>query len=456
MTEKWTSFRDEPLSPAAMKKNIFIIGLDLFHLEMARRVRHVDDYAFHALLDREEVVATGDYRFDELLAKADRRLREFSGTVDAVIVHWDFPASLMAPILCRRFGLRSASLESVLKCEHKYWARLEQQEAVPEYVPSFAAFDAFDDRAPDSLGLDFPFWIKPVKGFGSHLGFRIEDVDEFSRARATIRSNIHRLGDGFNEALAHATLPPEVAVVDGYHCIAESIIEGRQCGVEGFVQDGRVVVHGVIDGVKDSRRLSFTRWEYPSVWPRPVQERMIGASERLMTHIGYDNAPFCVEFFWDEATDRLGILEVNTRISQSHSDQFIKVEGVSNHEVAIDVALGRIPEFGRKEGRYACAAKFMLRKYADATVCRVPSAEEIAAVERDFPDTAAVVLVDEGQRLSDLRSQDSYSFEIANITLGAQDQAAMLRRYREVARRLHFEFSDGAPVEEWQFDRVRY
>ncbi|WP_022950160.1 ATP-grasp domain-containing protein [Methylohalobius crimeensis] len=439
-----------------MKKNLFLIGLDPFHLEMVRKVRHAEDYLFHGLLDYDEVITPAAYPFDQLLAKAEHQLAEFPGTVDAIIVHWDFPASTLLPILCRRLGLRSASLESVLKCEHKYWARLEQQRAIPEYTPRFAAVDPFDDRALDKLDLAYPFWLKPVKSFASHLGFRIDRAEDFHHAIPIIRKRIPRLGEGFNQVLAHAALPPEVKGVDGYHCVAEEITEGKQCGVEGFVFEGKVAVHGIIDGVKDAHQLSFTRWEYPSVWPHSIQARMIEATERLMAHIGFDNSPFGVEFFWDEKTDRLWVLEVNTRISQSHSDQFIKVEGVSNHEVAIDVALGRQPEFGFKEGNYACAAKFMLRKYHDATVTRIPSAEEIQAIEGEFPDSRVVVLVEAGKPLSILRDQDSYSFEIANIFLGAQSQKALLANYRDLAQRLRFEFSDGRPVEEWQFDQVKY
>jgi len=438
------------------KKNLFVIGLDPLHLEMARWVRHAGEYTFHGLLDYDEIITPEAYPFDELLAKAERRLREFSGTVDAIIVHWDFPASTLAPLLCRRLGLRSASLEAVLKCEHKYWARLQQQAAIPEFTPRFAAVDPFDDRALERIDLAYPFWLKPIKAFASHLGFRIDSADDFRHAIPIIRRHIPRLGDGFNAVLAHADLPPEVAAVDGYHCIAEEIIAGRQCGVEGYVHEGRVAVHGVIDGVKDGRNLSFTRWEYPSVWPQRVQERMAAATRRLMAHIGFDNSPFGIEFFWDEASDRLGILEVNTRISQSHSDQFIKVEGASNHQVAIDVALGREPDFHRNDGPFACAAKFMLRRYADVTVTRVPTPEEIAEVEALFPDSRVVVLVESGQRLGELRDQDSYSFEIAYLFLGAQNQEALLTDYREAARRLPFEFSDGRAVEEWQFAKVKY
>jgi len=439
-----------------MNKNIFVIGLDDFHLDMARKVRHADTYTFHGLLDYDEIITPQTYPFDALLQKAERQLNNFEGTIDGIIIHWDFPASTLLPIICQRMGLQSASLESVLKCEHKYWARLEQSQVVPELTPRFEAVDPFDDQALDKIELSFPFWLKPVKSFGSHLGFRINNANDFAHAISRIRCDIPRLGDGFNQVLSHADLPGKVADIDGYHCIAEEITEGKQCGLEGYVHNGMLAVHGVIDGVKDAKNHSFTRWEYPSVWPQGVQDRMLDATRRLMEHVGFDNSPFGIEFFWDASKDQLWILEVNTRISQSHSDQFIKVEGVSNHEVAIDVALGREPEFGLKLGKYSCAAKFMLRRYRDVTVTRIPTGDEIAAIEHDFPDSRIVILVKEGQALSSLRDQDSYSYEIANIFLGAQSQQELLARYHEVASRLNFAFSDGAPVEDWQFVSVKY
>ena len=439
-----------------MPKNIFVIGLDPFHLDMVKRIRHAENYAFHGLLDYDEVITPTDYPLERMLAKAERQLREFPGTIDAIIVHWDFPASTMLPILCRKFGLRSASLESVLKCEHKYWARLEQQHSIPEYTPKFAPVDPFDHRALDRIDIDYPFWLKPVKSFASHLGFRIDDEESFNRATAIIRQNIRRLGDAFNVILSYADLPAEVAAVDGNHCIAEEIITGKQCGLEGFVHQGRVGIHGVIDGVKDANNWSFTRWEYPSVWPGEVQRRMREATERFMKYIGFDNSAFGIEFFWNPETDELGVLEVNTRISQSHSDQFIKVEGVSNHEVSVDLALGREPEFCLNQGKYQRAAKFLLRKYADAAVIRVPTDAEIGAIEEEIADSTIKVLVEEGMQLSDLRDQDSYSYEIANIFLGAQDQDELLNKYYNVAHHLRFGFSDGTPPEEVQFTWVRY
>ena len=43
-------------------------------------------------------------------------------------------------MLSERYGTRSTSLESVVKCEHKYWSRLEQQKVIDEH-PRFGRVD---------------------------------------------------------------------------------------------------------------------------------------------------------------------------------------------------------------------------------------------------------------------------------------------------------------------------
>ncbi|WP_404385412.1 acetyl-CoA carboxylase biotin carboxylase subunit family protein [Caenispirillum salinarum] len=438
------------------KKNIFVFGLDPFHLEQAKCVRGAENYEFHGVLDHDEVVQPKKYDIARMIEEADATLRDFGGTVDALISHWDFPASTIQPIVCRRHGLRSASLEAVLKCEHKYWARVMQREAIPDLTPEFAAIDPFADDPLEGIKVPYPFWVKPIKGFSSTLGYRIDKAEDFYEVLPTIRKNIRRLGEPFNEILRHADLPDDIAKVDGNHMIAEQIIKGKQCGLEGYVHEGHVAIHIIVDCVKDTENKSFTRYELPSHWPQRIRDRMLEATKALMAHIGYDSQPFGIEFFWDDETDEIGVLEVNTRISQSHSEQLIMTEGASNHQVAIDLALGRDPAYCRDEGRYKQAAKFLLRRYEDAVVERVPSEDEIQAVEERFPGCKVKISVNEGDRLSDLRDQDSYSYECADIYMGAKDQNTLLENYQEAAHMLGFKFSDGGTFEDVQFEKKRF
>ncbi|MDZ7825168.1 MAG: hypothetical protein U5R48_02935 [Gammaproteobacteria bacterium] len=195
-----------------------------------------------------------------MLAEAEARLDAFDGSIDAIVGYIDFPVSTMLPILCRKFGTRSTSLESLLKCEHKYWSRSVQREVIPEHIPKFTYFDPFDDDALSRIGeadLRFPFFVKPIKSSGSRLGFRIDKPEDFDYAIERLRAEIGSISEPFNHVLDQADLPDEIRAIDGRYCMAEQVIGGRQCTVEGYVQNGEVVPYGVVDSIRYPQVLSF-------------------------------------------------------------------------------------------------------------------------------------------------------------------------------------------------------
>ena len=423
------------------RKNVFLIGLTPFHREKLASIQGAENYRFHGLLEEPH-----DYDVPGMLKQAEDELRRFDGRVDAVAGYIDFPISTMLPILCGRLGLRSPSLESLLKCEHKYWARVEQKQCIPEAIPGFAAVDPFDDEALDNLSLNYPFWIKPVKSSGSFLGFRIGNRKQLEKAVSVIREHIRELGEPFNYVLDQIDLPDEIAQVDGNHCVAEEIIGGRQCTLEGFVHDGNVDFHGTVDSIRFPHSSSFARYEYPSRLPQRVQERMAEIARRALEHVGFDQSGFNVEFFWDEDRDRIWLLEINTRVAQHHSDLFEKVDGTSNHEVPVKLALGERPEIPKRRGRHRRAAAFFLRAWKDARVTRIPTEEEIAALADRFPGTIVHPQVEAGMQLSELHEQDSYSYNLAIVYMGASSRAALRDNWVDCAQSLRFEFDRETPV----------
>lgn len=430
-----------------MRETIFVVGLDDFNLSMLHRLPGAGHYDFIPLLSYNEIVRPAAFNMPDLLARARARLERHVGSVDAIVTFWDFPSSTIMPILRAWFGLPGPSLESVLKCEHKYWSRLEQAAIGGEHVPRFAAVDPFAAAPLADVPFGFPFWIKPIKAHSSYLGFKVRDHAEFKAAISAIRGEIHRLAEPFNHILSFAELPPNIAAVDGYHCIAEEIISsGRQCTLEGYVLGGRVVVYGVVDSIREGEnRSSFARYQYPSRLPRRVRARMAEVAERFLQHAGYDHAPFNMEFFWDARRDEIALLEVNTRISKSHCPLFEMVDGVSHHQVMIDVALGRHPNLPHRQGRHRLAAKFMLRAHEDGIVTRLPGPADTFRVQGMFPDTEVRLMALEGAQLGDLALQDSYSFEIAEIFMGAPNQAQLLESYRTVLDMLDFRYQPLQP-----------
>lgn len=426
-------------------RNIFVVGLEPFNLRLLQAVRHADDYHFHGLLDYTEIVSARRFDMEALLDKARGILGKFPGPIDAIVGYWDFPTILTMPILRREFGLRGPSLESVLRCEHKYWARIEQSKVVPGHVPRFALVDPFDEAAAEKVDLPFPFWIKPVKAHSSLLGYRVRNRRELEHALAETRKGIHRFADPMNVIMGYAELPAEIAKIDGAKCIAEEIISaGRQCTLEGYAFEGHVEVYGIVDTIRGANRMSLERYEYPSSLPLEIKKEMKRLACRVIEFVGLDDTPFNVEFFYDRQSGRLWLLEINARISKSHSPLFDKVEGVPHKEVMIDVALGKRPDYPARRGSFRYAAKFMPRLYGDheqATVIAAPDAEQIRAIEAQFPGAEIQLHLHQGMRLADLHHRDAYSYELGAIFMGANSRAMLTRNFNGLFRELGLQFA---------------
>jgi biotin carboxylase len=172
-------------------------------------------------------------------------------------------------------------------------------------------------------------------------------------------------------------------------------------------------------------------------------------ARKVVGFLGLDDSPFNLEFFYEKARNRLSLLEINARISKSHSPLFDKVEGVPHNEVMIDVALGRRPGFPAGRGRFRHAAKFMPRLYGDhehERVAKAPDEDELRAIEARFPGTEIQPHVHEGMRLADLAHRDAYSYELAAIFIGASNRPALMRNFKAIypALDLQFETEDAA------------
>ncbi len=421
-----------------MHENIFVLGLDRINLETLRGLPHLAQYRFHALLDVDELVGIEEIPLAELLAKAREQLSAFDGSVDAIIGYWDFPVSSMVPLLCAELGTRSAPLEAVVRCEHKYWSRLSQAEVIDEHPPF--ALVRLDEEPTPPRNVGFPMWLKPVKSSSSELAFLVHDEEQFTAAVSQIAEGVGRVGNPFNFVLSHLDLPPEVAAAGGRSCLAEGAATGMQVTVEGYVAAGEVRVYGVVDAHTYPDSSSFLRYQHPTSLPETVIKRLTSISTRVVRHMGLDSTTFNIEYFWDPSSNDISLLEINPRHSQSHAMLFEMVDGIPNHQIMVDLALGESPSLPHRQGPYAVAAAWFLRRFTGGTVRRVPTADEVTQVEREVPGVRVQVEVKEGEELAAKHGQDSYSFELARIYVGADNEAEMRDKYEACAAQLPFEF----------------
>lgn len=377
----------------------------------------------------------------DFIAEAVATARSDPRGFDGIIQLEDYPASMLMPAIAQELGLRATPLASVFGCEHKLWSRAIQRRSVPEAVPQFAPIALGGSARVVEPPLPYPFWVKPVKSFMSYLGFRVGSSAELEQAVARARRELPPFVAAFNSLLDRDAAPDGLGHVDGCWLLAEELMGGRQCCLEGYVHRGEVTVLGIVDSIRLPNRVSFTRFEYPSRLPAVVQERMTEIARRVVPAIGLDDTLFNIELFWDPKREWPSIIEINSRLSAQFADLFLKVDGVSTHEVLVDLALARRPRWRRGEGRYRVAASFVLRTDRDRLVTRVPSEQEIQRALALLPDLEFRGRAAVGHRLSEW-PQDSYTFRYGLIHLGGRDHADLRARYALARSLLPFEFAD--------------
>ncbi|MFW6178204.1 MAG: ATP-grasp domain-containing protein [Desulfohalobiaceae bacterium] len=423
--------------------DIFVLGLDDFNRSKLEAVDMGRKVNFYPLLDMDAVTSSRDYDVHAVLDVAEGQLRAHPGPIAGIIGYWDFPVSLMVPILAKRLGLIAPSVQAVLGCEHKYWSRILQKRVAPEHVPAFQSLDPFDEQELNNIQVRYPFWIKPVKSYSSHLGFRVRNRKDLALAISKIRSGIAAMGNAFNDFLDYAHLQEEISLVGGNHCMVEGLIRGQQCTLEGFVQNQEIQIYGVVDSFRYPNGSSFLRYQYPSELPRRVKQDMIRIARDVLSEIGLDHCACNMEFFWEKKQDRIWILEVNPRISQSHGDIFEKVDGTPHHRILLELALKQKPVWSPGQGGFVCAAKVFLRRFQDALVSKAPSPEEVQSLEARFPGAMISIQATQGMRLSQLEpaEQDSYSYAYAILFVGASSFRSLRESIRQIRQDLRFEFA---------------
>ncbi len=420
------------------KKNIFIVGLDDFNKKFLSQMTGSGGYEFHGALHYSDIREVKSYNMKALIDKAISKMESFRGSVDGVAAYYDFPGTSLVPILAKRFNLPGPKMESVMKCEHKYWSRLEQKKVIPEHIPKFQAFDPFDEQAFEKLELLPPFWIKPIKSFKSFLSFRINDEQEFREAVSEIRKKIGLICEPFqNFVKDYSDIPGELSLNET--CIAESPIGGFQFTLEGYCFKGESVIYGIVDSIREKDDTTFARYQYPSNLPLEIEVKLADITRKIVNQIELDNSPFNIEFYYNQTSDQIYLLEINPRVSEAHSDMFAKVHGHSHLRIMADICLGKKPQTMRKDGSFKMAAHFMLRHFEDGWVTYAPGAEQIMMVEEMYPETKVKILVREGERLSELLAvQNSYSYELANIFIGGRDEEELVEKYNDILELLPF------------------
>ena len=350
----------------------------------------------------------------------------------AVVSHHEQFGALAAAMLAEKMGWPGTPVKAVLACQHKVYARQVLQQVCPEANPEFAVLDA-EYGADVPHGLRYPLFVKPVKAAFSVLARVVH-----SHAELTAHT---RFGAWELWVIRHLVEPFErvfqkrmEATHSAHRLMVEEPISGPQFNLDGYAWKGKASAFGVVDAVMYPGTQAFMRWDYPSRLNATIQQRALEVAQKFLSAVGFDHGLFNMEFFYDEAQDRLTVIEFNPRMASQFSDLYLRVDGVDLHACSLAMAHGQHPDTAPRVAPTAGAASSLVyRSFSLDQHCTMPNAGQIAQFQQAFPDGLLFPFPKDKSSIErDFKWLGCYRYGIAHLS--GRDPADLRRRAEAASR----------------------
>lgn len=370
-----------------------------------------------------------------ILRFVERMVKKYGGRVQAVVSNNEQFGALAAALIAQRLGLPGADPQSILLSQHKFYMREKLQAVMPEVNPRYVAFP-YPFESPDDLGIEFPFFVKPIKAAYSVLARRVDNFEQL-KTHMTFKPFekhiIKRLVRPFNDVCAAQT----DFKIDAHWLLGESLLTGEQINVDGLVYDGECHVLGIVDAVMYPGTQAFMRFDYPSRLPADWQQRVRGVACGVMRALGHNHGFFNIEMTVDRATGDIKIIEVNPRMADQFSGIYARVDGLNLHDMGIQMALDIKPDVTKHSMPSRIGASFVFRRFDLSDLPAPPTAAQLAWLRRFDPQARLACFFKTGSQLvREMKWLGSYRYAVLNMT--AETEAALMEKYEIVKHHLGF------------------
>ncbi len=352
--------------------------------------------------------------------------------------HEQFGA-LAAALLADKMGWPGTPPAAVVACQHKLYARQVLQRVAPEANVAFARLDcAYGAPAPGALpdGLQYPAFAKPIKAAFSVLARTVAhraQLHAHTRFGAFELWVIRHLVEPF-ERVAKRLLPnagtAHSLMLEAPAWSAERPLP--QYSLDGIACNGQIKPLGIVDSVMYPGTQAFMRFDYPSQLPQAAQAQALDVAQRFLTDIGYTHGFFNMEFFYDQASAKLSVIEFNPRMASQFADLYQRVDGRDLYAMALALAHGRDPwALALSKATAGAASSFVYRAFDASAVAShapdMPDAQALALLQREFPDHLLLQFPKDRTSLSrDFKWLGSYRYGI--LHLGGVDSDDLRQR----------------------------
>jgi biotin carboxylase len=349
-------------------------------------------------------------RFVDRYAKQAKR----KGWSAVVSNHEQFGA-LAAALFAEKMGWPGTPVNAVLACQHKLYAREIMRRVCPELTPDFAELPCEYGRdIPE--GFTYPTFVKPVKAAFSVLAREVasrEELQAHTRFAAWELWVIRHLVEPFDRVM-RARIP---SATTAHRMMLETPIRAQQFNLDGYVYNGEFRAIGCVDSIMYPGTQAFMRFDYPSILDSDVLAQFNWAIRPFLNEINFNHGLLNVEFFWDEATKSLKIIEINPRMASQFSDLYRRVDGIDLHEYAFALAHGIDPAtLKRSEPTAGAASSFVYRSFDPNAMIAMPTKQQKAEFHRTFPDALLFEFPkDKAQIARDFKWLGSYRYGIMHL-----------------------------------------
>ena len=333
----------------------------------------------------------------------------------AVVSNHEQFGALSAALLAEKMGWPGTSVNAVLACQHKLYAREVLQRILPEANIPFRRLEAaYDADIPE--GLDYPTFVKPVKAAFSVLAKNVDsrqalyEHTRFSRQELWV---IRHLVEPF-EKIARKRLPQAGTA---HSLMLEECIQGKQYCLDGYSFEGETRLLGVVDAIMYPGTEAFMRWDYPSLLPASEQLKAQAIADCFLQEIGFTHGMFNMEFVIDEHSGQIRVIEFNPRMAAQFSDLYARVDGLKLHEMTMMLAHGKDPaDLPATEPTASCASSFVYRSFDPADRISMPTESAQSAFFSAFPDGLLMPFPKTGVQIQrDFKWLNSYRYGIIHL-----------------------------------------
>jgi hypothetical protein len=352
----------------------------------------------------------------------------------AVVSNHEQFGALCAAIIAEKNGWPGTSVEAVLACQHKLYARQVLQRVAPEANIPFSRLDAvYGGDVPE--GLVYPLFVKPVKAAFSVLAKRINshrELYQHTRFEPWELWVIRHLVEPF-ERILKERLP---TAPSAHSLMIEEPLHGPQFCLDGYFFDGEYRHLGVVDAVMYPGTDAFMRFDYPSCLSMDLQQQARQVAQRFLQAVGFRHGLFNMEFIVDQASGQVKVVEFNPRMASQFSDLYARVDGLNLHAMQLAMSHGIDPQsLPRQAPQAKHVSSFVYRSFDRGFVPTKPGAAQLGAFRSAFPDALLFQYPKlAGQIERDFKWLDSYRYGIMH--LGGQDPDDLRQRCERASQLL--------------------